>query len=197
MKVEENIILIEKFSEYLYARVGVLELLHIDELNIKKEIYLDRPEKIILTVDDKETFDCLKESEYFYLLGLLITNFKLPPQVVDIFRSHFEDDYLEQLLEEINTQKKQLRISCAEDGSKIVIDLPFLLREIIFPVISQLHIEFIHNYMHFKPIIKLLDGNPQSLFLNAKSASAYSQFIQMWVAESLKIPKTPYGDYNY
>lgn len=197
MKVEQNWDIIEKFGTYFYARISVLEFLHIDRLNIEKEIFLDRPERIILKVDDAETFNCLRDSDYFHLLGILISNFKLPKEALDVFRSHFEDDYLQQLLQEIDIQKKNIRISHTKDGLTIVIDLPFLIREAIFPLISQLHTEFIHNYQHFQPIIKLLGGNPQSLFLNAKSASAYSQFIQMWVAESLKIPKTPYGDYRY
>ena len=197
MNVEQNQKIIEEFGTYFYARISVLEFLHIDKLNVEKEIFLHRPERIILKVDTEETFNYLRDSEYFHLLGILISNFKIPDQVLDVFRSQFEDDYLQQLIEEVDIQKKNIRISHTKDGLTIIIDLPFLLREVIFPLISQLHTEFIYNYQHFLPIIKLLDGNPQSLFLNAKSAAAYSQFIQMWVAESLKIPKTPYGDYRY
>src|SRR6202008_2098297 len=100
VKVEQNQEIIEKFETYFYARISVLEFLHIDRLNIEKEISLDRPERIILKVDDIETFYCLRDSEYFHLLGILISNFKLPDESLDVFRSHFEDDYLQQLLQE-------------------------------------------------------------------------------------------------
>ena len=64
-----------------------------------------------------------------------------------------------------------------------------MLCDITLPIIGQFHSEIILSFDYFIKYTEISED--MNLFLNAKSPSIISQFIQLWVSEKLNISSKP------
>jgi len=179
-----------EFCRHLSASINVIDVLHkLDQLEPGMVISKDDPS--ILVRHDPELFSLLKEFEYRAFVEAFVGRLRVEECCHDVFLSEIEKDSFSIFVEGFKQLAPRTKVEVTENG--FVVHSALLIADLILPIISRVHEQVLHELEHFINILKAVGGNPQSLFLNAKSPTPESQYILLWVAQKLKIPTAPFS----
>lgn len=179
-----------EFCRHMSASINVVDVLHkLDQL--EPEMVLSEDDPSILVRHDSELFSLLKEFEYAAFVEAFVGRLRIEECCHDVFLSEVEKDAFSIFVEGFKQLAPRTKVEVTEDG--FVVHSALLIADLILPIISRVHEQVLYELAHFIKMLKAVEGNRQSLFLNAKSPTPESQYILLWVAQKLKIPFAPYS----
>jgi len=179
------------FCRHLSASINVIDVLYKLQ-QLKSGTVVSEDDPIILVSRDPELFALLKEFNYREFVEACVTRIQIEPSCYDVFLSEVDEDAFKIFVGGFKHLAPQAKVEVTEKG--FVVHSPMLIADLILPVISRVHEEVLRSLDHFVKMLVAVGNNPKSLFLNAKSPTPESQFLQLWVALKLKIPTEPGGD---
>ena len=144
---------------------------------------------IVLAVTRPDLLARLLELRYPELVVSCIRGFRLLDSCLDVFRSELDDLAVAQFTAALEQLTRVASFELTEHG--ILIHCPALIADLILPPLGRLHHEILLSLDHFTQMLDAVEGDPQRLFLNAKSPTPESQYVQIWVAYQLGIPWAP------
>ena len=139
-------------------------------------------------VGNEKIFKLLLQNDYAHLLKYIAENIAIIPECIDVFKYFLDEKELSFVVETIEEQQKSVDIILL-NGTEFAIRIPNMLCDITLPIIGQFHSEIILSFDYFIKYTEISED--MNLFLNAKSPSIISQFIQLWVSEKLNISSKP------
>lgn len=182
--------LFNNFCRHMSASINVVDVMcKLRQLGPGVSIGADDP--FILVSRNPKLFARLVSFGYSDFVQEFISRLRIEVACYDVFRSEMNEDELRFIANGLLHFCPRTKSEIAEAG--FVISSAFVVTDIILPVVSRLHEEVLQSLHHFCELLDAVGGNPQSLFLNAKSPTPESQFVQFWVASKLNIPTVPFG----
>ena len=180
--------LFAEFCKHLSASINVVDVLYKLQ-QLKPEMVVSEDDPFILVSRDSELFTLLKGFNYGEFIQACVAKLQIEPSCYDVFLSEIEGDAFEIFVGGFTHLAPKAKVETAEEG--FIVHSAMLIADLILPVIGRIHEEVLRSLDHFVKMLKAVDNNPQSLFLNAKSPTPESQYIQFWVASQLGIPLAP------
>jgi hypothetical protein len=182
--------LFEEFCRHVSTSINIVEIHYkIDEFKTP-DYDFRKDDPIFLAVREPAMTRQLVGFGYQTLLHECIVRLRILPNCRDVYSSELSDDTLE-----------VFRLGFEQCGSAVRVDVlgekgfhircPALVSDILLPVVGRIHGEILSSLDHFTRMLAATGGNPQQLFLNAKSPTPESQYIQVWVATKMNIPFNP------
>ena len=148
----------------------------------------NRIEKVFFPLKNLKTFKLLERLGYPELLKELITAIQIEPEVRDVFRSEFHEEFIDFSNSQLRKQAALVEFEADSIESRFIASAPNFLIDFSLPVISQFHSEMELVAESINQFILAVGGNPTALFLNAKGASFISNFAMTWIAMKMGIP---------
>lgn len=179
-----------EFCRHLSASINVVDVLNkLDQLESGMVVSKDDPS--MLVSHDPVIFSLLKEFGYGAFVEAYVGRLRIEASCLDVFLSEIEDDSFSMFVEGFSELAPRVKVEITENG--FVVHSAFLIADLILPILSRVHGEILYELDHFLKKLKAVGGDPQSLFLNAKSPTPESQYILLWVTQKLKIPAAPFS----
>lgn len=177
--------LLDSFGEYVSTNISVIDLMGTNEKFMSDGFEQLRNDPFILSIDDLEMKEHLLNNGYVELLDNLKDRLQILPECMDIYRSFFDDKSIEMFQLAL---KHHLRyVTIAPDVNGVRVDSPASISDIILTPISRVHHEIQLSTHQFLGFYNAVGKDASRLFLNAKGSNKVSQFIQLWVSETLGI----------
>lgn len=186
MNPADNALLFDAFCDHMCANLCVLDFIYKTKQLKDPGFDADRDDPLILSIQNETIVGRFSQINYISLLERVVKKLHILESCSDVFRSEMDDELISLFSRIIDNHKKQVKIK--QDPRGLIVHCSAFISDLILPVLSRLHSEVILNFKHFLSMIDAVGGNPNELFLNAKSPSPTSQFIQMWVSNELGIP---------
>jgi len=184
--IDEN--LFAAFCKHLSANLNVVDVLYkLRQFTPNHD--LNRDDAIMLAVFQPEMITRLVELKYPEFVLACIKNFRLLDNCRDVFCSEIETNMVDLFADILERVTQTVWIENVEQG--FVVHTPGLISDLIMAPIGRVHNELLQSLDHFTKMLNVLDNDPNRLFLNAKSATPESQYLQIWVAAKLGIPLAP------
>jgi hypothetical protein len=144
-------------------------------------------ETLVLPGANKMEYSVLKESGYSELISRIITNLRIEDSCMDILISELEPNQVKFLNARILFDRKHAHVQEDDANSMFLIHSSNFLIDLLLRPFSHFHSEVLIHLDYFTKMLEAVGGDPNQLFLNARSATAFSQYLQIYVAESLNI----------
>ena len=175
------------FCEHLSASLNVVDVLYkIRQLNAGVDLNRDDP--IMLAVFEPKMIPQLLALEYPEFLVACIRKFRLLESCADVFLSEVDTEMFDFFVTALERLTQTAWIENNEKG--FVIHSSALIADLLISPIGRVHHEMLFSLDHFTKFLNVLENDPTRLFLNAKSPTPESQYIQIWIAHKLGIPGT-------
>ncbi len=174
--------------EYLNSLLCVIDFDKKNDQSANESFNFEENDPFFLPINESQKSQIYK-SNYQKILLKIIRNIQIPKSCIDIFRSEFDDELVMIFIVALRDQTKQVTIEEHDVGYKL--NCPAMISDLIMPLLSQFHSEVLTTFENLSDYIKAVDGNTDSLFLNAKNSNPVSQYIQLWVSKELDIPERP------
>ena len=179
-----NEALFAAFSKHLSASLNVVDVLYkIRQLGPDFDPNIDDP--IMLAVFDPKMIVRLIELKYPEFVVACIKNFRMLEDCFDVFLSELDQNALELFVDALKYLTQTAWIENTEKG--FVVHSPALIADLIISPIGRVHNEMLRSLDHFTKVLDAVGGDPTRLFLNAKSPTPESQYVQIWVSQKLGI----------
>lgn len=190
--VLNDTILIDNFVKYFNARLCPIDF--ISKLDRLGRNYNPLQEQILrLPVDSTLLFSQLEKANYSKLIERIIKNIQIDDTCNDIFCSEINNAIVDFFRDYISDNRLNFKV--LNDGNDYFIVTNDIMADLIIHPISQLHSEIIDTFRYFHQMLDTVGVN-QRFFLNSNSSTAFSYFIQIFVAESLSIPLNVLDNYS-
>lgn len=188
LEVVVNEALFLEFVRHLSAGLNVVDvLLKNQELNRGDDLNRDDP--IMLAVTKPEIIGQLVDLSYPELILQCIHKISFLEECSDVFRSELDDDLYNFFVKALQVLTQQVSIVTTEDG--FMVHCSALISDLILSPVGRVHNELLQSLHYFNQMLEAVGGDATRLFLNAKSPTPESQYIQIWVAGKLGIPTAP------
>lgn len=182
--------LLADFCNHLSANINVIDVFY--KLGqFKPEVDLLADDPILLGSRDPALLSTLKDFGYREFLERYVAQIRILPSCFDVFLSELDKSSFEVFVAGFAHLAPKAVVEETEQG--FVLHTAALIADLILPIVSRVHEEILRSLVQWLEILKALGNHPESYFLHAKSATPESQFIQLWVAQKLKIPTAPPG----
>jgi hypothetical protein len=160
--------------------------------NIKNDIQSIKTDQcLMLPTNNKKVFDFLEGAEYLEFVVKIIKRIEIPVVCSDIYLSEIDINMFDLINEIIKDQIEKVKIEKDPSHFCYLIKTKDFFSNFILTLISQFHTEVTATYEYFLKYVEALknhSGNINNLYLNAKGSTSFSQFIQLWVADKMKMP---------
>lgn len=173
------------FCIHLSTGISVIDVLYkLRELTPGFDPRKDDP--IVLGVDDPELLSRLKAIHYGDFIQACIRSLRIDPVCDSVFLSELDQEAFELFVWGFAEYAPIAKVDVDERG--FILHIPALISDLVLHVLGRLHLQVLHALNHFLGILRAVDGDANSLFLNSKTPTLETQFIDLWVAKSLGIP---------
>lgn len=183
--ITENKFLIKDFLKQFNSRLSSLDFV-LKASQMKSNYDPFQNQALILPVDDPIIQNQLLDSDYISLIQLIVKNIRIEPECSDVFDSEMDENLMEFYTTFLLKESEKMKVIVNE--GRIIILTNDMMADLLWSPISQFHAEIVETFRQFNQYIDALQGHKEALFLNANTSTAFSYFIQIWVAESLGIP---------
>jgi hypothetical protein len=184
-----NVDLFSVFCEHLSASVNVVDVLRKNQQLKNPEFDANQDDPIVLRAFDSKMIQRLVELKYPEFLLSCIRNIRILESCDDVFLSEFDSEGFTFYVGALQYLTGNVQIETTNDS--FVIHSPATISDLLFPIIGSLHNEMVRTLDYFSKMLDAVDGDPQKLFLNAKSPTPESQYVQIWISSKLGIPGAP------
>ena len=178
---------------HMNARIGPIEIVHKCR-HLEAGANPLEPQVLRLPVNDREAYQQLVDFEYVALLEGVVAHFEIDQAFDDVFRSELSDSLVDLFRGIMKTERANATISHDGAEGEFRVHTTDTFADLIIAPVSELHTEVVATLQYANAYVSGVSGNMQGLFLNANASTAFSYFIQIWIAEHLKIPMTPGSD---
>jgi hypothetical protein len=175
------------FAKHLSASLNVVDVLYTLKL-LNADVDLNQDDPIVLGVGPA-IIPPLIELQYPEFILACVRNFRLLESCRDVFCSEIETDMVQLFDGALEHVTQMARIEIVEQGFKL--HIPARISGLLLPPIGRVHDELTRNYEYFAEMVDAVGGNTSKLFLNAKSPTPESQYLQIWVAAKLGVALNP------
>ena len=173
-------------SKHLNSRLCPLELIKIFR-SIRVGYDPHASVEITFPCANGSVVSFLNDSGYSNLLLNIYSMVKIEDSCRDVFMSELDESCLDVSMNILSKQASLVSVECDDLNLGFKVRLPEFLCDFTLPAMNQFHSEVDLTVSEFQKWLKVVDGRKESLFLNAKAASALSQFIQQWVSSNMGI----------
>lgn len=175
------------FCEHLSASLNVVDVLYkIRQLN--SGIDLNRDDPILLAVFEPKMIQQLIALEYPEFIVACIRNFRLLEKCADVFLSELDTKMFDFFVEALQHLTQTAWIENSDRG--FIVHSSALIADLLMSPIGRVHHEVMLSLDNFTRLLEVLENDPTRMFLNAKSPTPESQYIQIWISHKLGIPGT-------
>lgn len=178
----------EEFCKQMSANINVLDLVYtVRRFGPDFDIQKDDP--ILLVTPDMPLFSRLRKLRYKDFLQKFVANLRILPSCYDVYLSEAGQKEVELFVLGFERITANTTVRITDKGFEV--HVPALISDLILPILGRLHEEMLMGMKQFGDFIKAVGNRPGAGFLNAKTPTPESQFIQMWISSKLKIPASP------
>jgi len=181
-----NKILIYDFVKHFNARLSPLDFV-LKTKQLSHEYDPRQNQALILPVNDGLIFSQLIKAKYATFIEHILRQIEIYPSCNDIFYSEIETEIMDFYKMFLLQERLKFKIEY-NNNNAFMLHTNDMMADLIWSPVSQLHSEIVETYRYFNQFIGAFGGNTKNLFINANAPTAFSCFIQIWVAENLKIP---------
>lgn len=191
MKLNQNALILEHFCKYVSSQFCIIDFIYQSKKIEFKDYNINEISTLIFPFDNKDVYTALKKASYTSLLEKIIRMVKLNDECIDIYRSEMGDELLELFKLAMEKQKESISISSDDEKLILVLRIPDFISDLYLPLLSQLHTEITLICGQFLDFVANDEAGKMNVFLDPKSATPYSRFIEMWVGSALGIFSKP------
>ena len=188
--LDEN--LFADFCKHLSSSLNVFDVVYKTRQLANADFDPNADDPIVLAVSDPKMIPLLIKLQYPEFVLSCIRRFRLLESCADVFLSELEREMFDLFVEALEYVTQQVQIEIHEKG--FIIHSAAIIADLIMSPIGRLHHETLQSLDHFTKMLDAVGGDPNRLFLNAKSPTPESQYVQIWVTEKLGIPSAPPGE---